>query len=89
LHRLHHSADPVNARYLQCSVPPWSKLGAMGAHAPCVAWDAIIRCIKPDDDAASSVAAGTSMMQQVRPKSAATRADATTRPCVELAYSQG
>jgi hypothetical protein len=43
LHRLHHSADPVNARYLQCSVPPWSKLGATGAYAPCVTWDAIIR----------------------------------------------
>ena len=28
-------------------------------------------------------------LQQVQPKSAATRADATTRPCVELAYSQG
>ena len=28
------------------------------------------------------------MMQQVQPKSAATRADATTRPFVELAYSQ-
>jgi len=28
--------------YLQCSVPPWSKLGATGAHAPCVTWDAII-----------------------------------------------
>jgi site-specific recombinase XerC len=34
-------------------------------------------CIKPDDDAASSVAADTRMMQQVQPKSAATRADAT------------
>ena len=29
------------------------------------------------------------MMQQTQPKSAATRADATTRPFVELAYSQG
>src|ERR1017187_2635270 len=35
-------------------------------------------CIKPDDDAASSVAADTRMMQQAQPKSAATRADATT-----------
>ena len=29
------------------------------------------------------------MMQQVQPKSAATRADATTPPFIELAYSQG
>ena len=29
------------------------------------------------------------MMQQTQPKSAATRGDATTRPFVELAYSQG
>jgi hypothetical protein len=35
-------------------------------------------CIKPDDDAASSVAVDIRMMQQVQPKSAATRADATT-----------
>jgi hypothetical protein len=35
-------------------------------------------CIKPDDDAASSVAADTRMMQQAQPKSAATRADAAT-----------
>src|SRR5260370_8031579 len=35
-------------------------------------------CIRPDDDAASSVAADTRMMQQAQPKSAATRADATT-----------
>jgi hypothetical protein len=34
--------------------------------------------IKPDNDAASSIAAGSRMMQQVQPKSAATRADATT-----------
>jgi hypothetical protein len=40
---MHHSADPVNARRLQCSVPPWSKLGTLGGHAPCVTWDAIIR----------------------------------------------
>jgi hypothetical protein len=46
-------------------------------------------CIKPDDDAANSVAAGTNMMQQAQPKSAAARADATTRPLVELAYSRG
>src|SRR6266851_5155923 len=35
-------------------------------------------CIRPDDDAASSVAADPRMMQQAQPKSAATRADATT-----------
>jgi hypothetical protein len=35
-------------------------------------------CIKPDNDAASSVAADTRMMQQAQPKSAATRADTTT-----------
>ena len=40
LQRLHHSPDPVNACYLRCSMPPWSKLGATGAHAPCVTWDA-------------------------------------------------
>jgi len=40
---MHHSADPVNARVLQSSVPPWSKLSVMGAHAPCVTWDVIIR----------------------------------------------
>jgi hypothetical protein len=43
LQPLHHSADPVNARYLQSSVPPWSKLGVMEAHAPRVTWDAIVR----------------------------------------------
>jgi hypothetical protein len=42
LHQLHHSADPVNARYLLCSVPPWGKLGATTARAPCVTWDVII-----------------------------------------------
>src|SRR6266487_2126912 len=35
-------------------------------------------CIRPDDDAASSVAANTRMMQQAQPKSAATRANAAT-----------
>src|SRR5258708_10125376 len=35
-------------------------------------------CIRPDDDAASSVAADTRMMQQAQPKTAATRTDATT-----------
>jgi hypothetical protein len=35
-------------------------------------------CIKPDDDAASSVATDTRMMQQAQPKSAARRADSTT-----------
>ena len=29
--------------YVQCSVPRWSKLGAMGARAPCVTCDVIIR----------------------------------------------
>src|SRR5260370_14867019 len=35
-------------------------------------------CIKPDDDATSSVATDTRLMQQAQPKSAAQRADATT-----------
>jgi site-specific recombinase XerC len=34
--------------------------------------------IKPDNDAANSVTADTRMMHQAQPKSAATRADATT-----------
>jgi hypothetical protein len=46
-------------------------------------------CIKPDHDAASSVAADTRMMQQVQPKSAATRGRCHNRSFVELAYSQG
>jgi hypothetical protein len=29
--------------YLQCGVPPRSKLGGRGARAPCVTWDAIMR----------------------------------------------
>jgi hypothetical protein len=33
-------------------------------------------CIRPDDDAASSVAPDARMMQQAQPKSAATREDA-------------
>ncbi len=40
---LHHSADPVNARYLLCSVALWGKLRATRSRVPCVTWDAIIR----------------------------------------------
>jgi hypothetical protein len=43
LHLLHHSVDRVNACYLRRSVPPWGKLGAMGARALYVTWDVIIR----------------------------------------------
>jgi len=43
LQRLHHSADPVNTRNVQCSVPPWSKLEAEGTQAPCVTCDVIIQ----------------------------------------------
>jgi hypothetical protein len=38
---MQHSADLMNARYLQCSVAPWSELGAAAAHAPCATCDAI------------------------------------------------
>ena len=43
LHRMHHSPDPVKARYLRCSVPPCSELGATRARAPRMTWDATIR----------------------------------------------
>ena len=43
---MQHSADLVNARYLQSSVAPWGELIAMATHAPCVTWDVIIRLHK-------------------------------------------
>ena len=46
-------------------------------------------CTRPDNDAASAVASGTNMMQQAQPKSAATRADATTVPSRRSPIPQG